>query len=171
MIRIISQTEEVPEKYPEVHGVGYTETVPLWQRLEHYLAYRWPARSVTWIAEGSGEFRPPLAHAEDITVSEPAGPDWQEVDAIQTPLGIVLRGGLYQIKARVGEDEPPAAVCEAVRRLGEYMQDLADHPTLGGRYSESLGDASISINGLDRAAAQALTRSGAADLLRPWRFV
>src|SRR3546814_16654000 len=89
----IKQTEALPASYPDVTpyphrpvengGVTDAEIDPalVWQRIESYIAYRWSAREVVWIVEGSGDWTPPLTPA---TITDTEG--WSAADWAQLPL-------------------------------------------------------------------------------------
>ncbi len=182
-VRLYKQTEAAVT-YPSVAGLSDAAIAldqdALWQRLEQWIAYRWPKREVVWVVAGRGEFMPPLADAT-VTKTEVAQsgtwetPPWLEIDLMRGPFGVELRGKRYRITADVGsDDDPPAAVLEAYRRLAEYMAE-ADakvskyQPGAFTSYSEGLSDASISVSRPMNHKARAIHYSGAADLLRPWR--
>jgi hypothetical protein len=63
------QNEGVPSSYPSVSSYGLSAAAAalnpnmIWQRIESYVVYRWSSRSIVWIAQGSGDWQPPLAPA------------------------------------------------------------------------------------------------------------
>jgi hypothetical protein len=143
----------------------------LWQRLESYIAWRFSERSVTWIAEGPGEWLPPLNPAVVSTVELWADEAWQVTTLSLSPLGgYMLPGcGPYRFTATIGGGgDPPAGVLEAYRRLAEYLAAVKLRP---GVRSESVhaGDIEVKTMRSLTAIAEALQNSGAADLLRTWR--
>lgn len=164
MLTTAYQTEEEPTGYPP--GDAY-----LWQRIEAHTAHRWSPRTVVWVVEGPGEWSPPLAPAEVITVEVWRWGQWQTVTLEKAPMGYRLDGeGPYRITATVGADnEPPAAVLEAYQRLADYCD--AEHFGAPGAssYSVNIGQTSESIRRHPAHMARALENSGAADLLRPYR--
>lgn len=152
--------------------IGSKSATTAWQRVEQWIAWRWDKRDVTWLVEGAGMFKPPLTPwaLKENGVKVWDGSDWQTTDSYcANPLGINLPGGLYQIEAEAGnDDQAPEAVCEAVRRLRDYMLEL-EQPGVKS-HTETLDKLTVSVSRSERAAARALELSGAADLLRPWRY-
>lgn len=182
---LLYDQREAAVTYPVVDGLSDAalalDQAALWQRIEQWIAYRWPKREVAWTVGGEGEFMPPLADwtiktTEVAVAGSMDAPPWLEVDLLRGPFGVELRGKRYRITADVGsDDDPPAAVLEAYRRLAEFMAE-ADakvskyQPAAFSTYSESLSDASISVSRPMNYKARAIHYSGAADLLRPWRI-
>lgn len=170
----IRQDEAMPASYPAApQGLSAAAAAieeAVWQRIEAYVAYRWSERAVTWIVEGCGEWLPPLTPATITTVEIWRSEAWEAVTLNPSPFGYCLPGGTYRFTGTVGVDEAdvPGAVLEAFRRLAEYM---AAKPGKAGVMSESISAGSISISSR-RATdwiAQAMSNSGAGDLLRPYR--
>lgn len=169
-----AQTETPPASYPEVAGLSERaaalDPAALWQRIEAWIAYRWPARAVEWIVEGRGLWTPPLAQWT-VTSVEQGHKSWQPVSLEQCVRGLWLEGAMYRITATVGsDDDPPAAVVEAFRRLAEYASEMDKVPAGLARESMAMGELSWSRTRVATAKAQGLHLSGAADLLRPWRL-
>ncbi|MCB1489029.1 MAG: hypothetical protein KDJ88_16435 [Bauldia sp.] len=175
----IRQDENLPEAYPDAPDTLTAAAAALdpdfiWQRIESYIAHRWTARAVGWKVEGSGEWEPPLTPATIVSTMYWRGDDWDEATLSPGPFGgLILPGcGPYSIVATVGdtENDPPAAVLEAFRRLAEYMAAKAGKP---GARSERIQAGSISLSHTRDEAwmARAIQNSGAADLLRPYRRV
>lgn len=174
MITLLKQTETPPAAYKAVTGLSTAAAAldagALWQRIENWIAYRWPKRAVTWIVQGSGLFVPPLADWS-VTTIELAGQDWEEADLGYDVTGIWLEGETYRVRAQVGSDDDlPTAVAEAYRRLAEYLAEVDSMPAGVTRFSEAIGPLNTTKTRLAHAKAQALQLSGAADLLRPWRL-
>jgi hypothetical protein len=169
---LLKQTETLPESYPTVTGLSAAAAAlapeVIWQRIENWIAYRWPERTVVWEVEGSGLFMPPLAQWQ-ATKLEKAGETWNEIPLTVSAIGVHLDGGYYRVTAQVGSENAPAAVVEAYRRLAEYLVQVDEVPAGVTRWSESLGPWSTSVSRVANAKAKALQLSGAADLLRPWR--
>lgn len=178
MATTIKQDEAAPDSYPVVAvdlsaAAWALDEEIVWERIESWVAWRWTARGVTWIAEGPGEWAPPLAPATIATteVWTTAGA-WEAAELTAAPLGgYVLPGaGPYRFSATVGGGEPPLpfAVEEAVRRLAEYM--AADAGTPGAtREQTSAGPITLGHSRSASWLAEAMQNSGAGDLLRPYR--
>jgi hypothetical protein len=173
----IKQTEAAPEGWPDAPDNLSTAAAALsadmiWQRIEAYTAYRYTARTVTWIVEGPGGWQPPLAPATVSTVEIWQDDAWAAVTLSPSPLGgYCLPGcGPYRFTASVGGGDVPANVLEAFRRLAEYM---AAKPGKAGARQESVAAGSITISSTRDPAwlANAMQNSGAADLLRGLRNV
>ena len=169
---VLQRQKEAAATYPTVPNTPTgVDADAVWQRIEQWVSYRWPQREVEWIVTGSGEFIPPLAECEFTKLERSDGAGWLSAgDPLYTPLGVVLSGGgYYRVTANVGSnDDPPAAVIEAFKRLAEYLVASTEHAGLS-RHSMSLGDLSESRSLSPAASARAIHYSGAADLLRPWR--
>lgn len=169
----LRQDEAAAEDYPEVDVS--TEAEPFlpaaWARIEAYIARRFAARVVTWIAEGPGDWLPPLKPATITSVEEWRGSTWEETTLDPSPLGgFVLKGcGPYRFTADVGDDaDVPPLIVEAVKRLAEYFAVIG---------FDGVGLRTENVDGVwsgehdNRARARALQDSGAADLLRNYRRV
>lgn len=175
MVETIRQTEALPDAYPDTSGLALSTAAAaldldlIWQRLESYIAHRWTSRAIEWIAEGCGEWFPPLTPATIATVEMWQADAWQTVTLSPSPLGgYVLPGGTYRFTGTVGSGDAPAAVLEAFRRLAEYS---AGKTGKAGASSESVTAGSVSISTRRSASwiAEAISNSGAGDLLRPYR--
>lgn len=175
MITLLKQTETPPVAYKAVTGLSTAAAAldagAIWQRIENWIAYRWPKRPVVWEVEGSGLFVPPLADWS-VTTIEVAGQTWEEAELGYNVRGIWLEGATYRVRAQVGtDDDLPAAVAEAYRRLAEYTAEVDDSMPAGvTRFSEAIGPLTTTTTRAAHAKARALELSGAADLLRPWRL-
>jgi len=176
----IQQTEAAPNSYPDAPSGLSTAAQALdadmiWQRIEAYLTHRWTERSVTWIAEGPGEWVPPLVPATIATVEVWSSADeWETATIAASPLGgyFLPATGPYRFTGTVGSGSPaptvPAAVDEAFRRLAEYM--AADVGTAGATSEQTnVGPITLSHRRSASWMAMAMQNSGAGDLLRPYR--
>lgn len=170
------QTELVPEEYKPVTGLSDAAAAldagAIWQRIENWIAYRWPVRTVSWVVTGRGLFVPPLAEWAVLTIHQATSDAmWEPVDLKHGAAGIWIEGGMYRVNADVGSnDDLPAAVAEAYRRLAEYLAEVDNSMPAGvTRFSEAIGPLTTTTTRAAHAKANALQLSGAADLLRPWR--
>jgi hypothetical protein len=177
MATTLKQEEAVPASYPEAPTGLSTEAAALdadfiWQRIEAYTTRRYTERAVVWVVEGCGEWLPPLAPAIISTteVWSRAGL-WETAYLAASPLGgfILPATGPYRFVASVGVGDMPASVAEAYRRLAEYFAVVATNAVPGVRQdaTEGIGSATYDAG----AVAKAMERSGAGDLLRPYRRV
>lgn len=178
MAETIRQTEGVADEYPAAPSGLSTAAAALdpnmiWQRIEGYTAHRYSGRSIEWIAEGCGEWHPPLAPATITTVEVWRADAWEALTLSPSPLGgYCLPGGMYRFSGTVGDDsDVPAAVQEAFRRLAEYM--AASKKGSPGTTRERVTAGSVTVDKSRSAswAAQAMANSGAGDLLRNYRRV
>jgi hypothetical protein len=176
MVATIFVSESVPGQYPAAPAGLSTEAAALdpalvWQRLEAYVAWRFSERTVEWIAEGCGDWQPPLKPATIVTTEIWNGTAWEAVTLSASPLGgYCLPGtGPYRFVGTVGVDgaDVPAAVLEAYRRLAEYMAQVS-FEYIGAR-SVNVVDVGSTELGSPSWRARALQDSGAADLLRTFR--
>lgn len=148
----------------------------IWARIEAWVAWRWSARPVVWTVEGEGDWTPPLAPATvtNAEVWERGG--WSAVTLPVGPYGYCLPGdGPYRIVATVGGGPVPDDVAEAYRRLAAYSVGIVGDGMVEGHPSHTSHSVNIS-DAIDESfersatwAARALSHSGAADLLRPYR--
>jgi hypothetical protein len=178
----LKEVEAIPASYPAAPddlstAAAALDADALWQRLEAYCRVRWTAREVIWTVEGEGAWEAPLQPSTLNTVEVWESGAWVECTPAASPWGgYDLPGdGPYRITADVGGGDVPAAVKEAYRRLAEYSAEIGVDGAMAGHpshtsHSVGIGD---SINeSFDRPstwAARALTNSGAADLLRPYK--
>lgn len=168
MIEAIRQIEALPEFYPEVEGVTGDALDAAWQRIDHYIAYRFAEREVTWYLDASaGEWLPPLAPIGTILAQTGDGDPY--VPEAGPMGGYVLQEGQTVVTATVGTDDVPSAVTEAVRRLAAYLATADSIPAGMTRFTS--GSFSASMRREDMAQARAMVNSGAADLLRAYRRV
>lgn len=180
MVTTIRQIEGVPATWPDAPAGLSTAAAALpasmiWTRLEAWISYRFAERSIQWIAEGPGEWVPPLAPATVADVERWNGSAWEVVTLGASPLGgYELEGlGPYRFTGTVGVDgaDIPAPVSEAFRRLAEYMAgDDSSSPPGARTFNQAVPDlASVSFERSPNWLAQAMAYSGAADLLRNLR--
>jgi hypothetical protein len=172
----ISAIEGTPEAWPDAPDGLSTDAAALdpaliWQRLESYIANRYSERTVEWIAEGCGEWRPTLKPATIATVEIWRGESWEVTTLGTSPLGGYMLPGVgpYRFTGTAGEDDAdvPPIVLEAFRRLAEYTAGI-EFEHLGVR-SESVPDVWQGEYASPSWRARALQDSGAADLLRTYR--
>ena len=170
MVATIDVFEGQPDAWPTVIGLADDfDRSATWQRIEGWIAWRWGERDVVFIAEGPGDWRPPLRPATVETVEVWAADAWTNAVLRPSPRGgYMLEGeGPYRFTATVGGAEtPPASVIEAVRRLHGYLATTAtdDLPAVA-----SASDGDFSFTRAASWSARAIHASGAGDLLRPWR--
>jgi hypothetical protein len=173
----IRQTESMPAAYPDPPEVMTAAALALdldliWQRIEAYIAHRWAERDVVFIAEGPGEWEPPLFPVTITTAEVWRGEAWHELTLPESPMGgYLLAGhGPYRFTGTAGDDEAdvPAVVMEAFKRLAEYS---AQSKGKAGARHERIGAGSISLSHTRHEAwlGRAMMNSGAGDLLRPYR--
>jgi len=170
----LKQIESPADDYPAApDGLSTAataiEAAVVWQRLESWIAWRWSVRDVEWIVEGCGEWVPPLTPATIATTEVWAGEAWEAVELRPSPLGgyVLPSVGPYRFAGTVGvDDDVPANVLEAFRRLAEYFAALG-FDGVGLRTEEVPGVWQGEYD--QRARARALQDSGAADLLRTYR--
>jgi len=182
MAATIWQQEGVPAAYPDPPSGLSTAAAALdadmlWQRIEAWIAWRYSERTIQWVVEGCGDWRPLLAPATIATVERWTGTGWEiTTELLASPLGgYQLPGeGPYRFTGTVGVNgaEVPAAVLEAFRRLAEYSVPDTDH--IRGARSQSHTIPDVFTETLERSPAwiaMAMQNSGAADLLRNFRRV
>ena len=162
---------EFSESNPASRWGYYTEE-SIWKRIEAYVVWRWGQRQVEWIVHGQGVFVPPLKPVT-ITSVDRFGSDWEPYQPSRTPFGIELPEGYYRLQGIAGLNvEPPSDVLEAYTRLSEYLAEIKGEGHMG---ATSVEDAVPGVSFNIRRPAQALSRaleySGAADLLKAYRYV
>jgi hypothetical protein len=172
----LQQTESLPASYPTVTGLSSEADAldkdALWQRLEGFCAYRWTVRTVVWVVEGCGDWKPPLAPAEVSLCERWNGQDYETVTPDSSPYGgyVFHHHGPHRITATVGDDVTcPAAVLEAFKRFAEYSAEINGADCTTAYQAASVGGVSITTRRDTGWAGNALINSGAADLLRPYR--
>jgi hypothetical protein len=182
MATLVKQIEGAPDGIPDaLYTVALStaakalDRAAIWTRLEQYVAVRWTPRSVEFIAEGPGEWHPPLTPVEIETVELWSDGDWVETfDLSASPYGgFFLPGcGPYRFTGEAGggslPPDIPEIVLEAYRRLTEYLADTGKPGVT--RESKSIGNAlDVSYSRAANWQAMAFQNSGAADLLRSFR--
>lgn len=172
----IQQVEAAPASYPTAPSglsaaAAAIDPAIIWARIEGYTAFRFTTRVVAWTVEGCGEWAPPLAPATITATEVWEGDAWVSFPPTPGPLGgYVFKGhGPYRITANVGGGDVPEPVTEAVRRLAEYFAGAAQSANPGLRQETVEGVGSFDYDA--GALAKAMERSGAGDLLRPYRRV
>lgn len=164
MVETLEQTEATPATYPNPDGEH------LWARIEAYTAKRWTPRTVTWIINGPGEWKPPLGPATIDQAYRWAGKDWEEITLSPAPVGFVVPAGRHKVVATVGMgNAAPPAVMEAFKRLKDYATVEAGGLPGVSSHSINLGQVTESISRNPNFMARAIDNSGAGDLLRPYR--
>lgn len=144
----------------------------IWKRIEAYVVWRWGQRQVEWVVHGEGLFVPPLKPTT-ITTVERFGSDWEPYQPARTPFGIELPEGYFRLQGIAGLNvEPPADVLQAYTRLVEYLDGIREEGHVGAvNVTDSLPGVSLSVRRPAQALARALEYSGAADLLKAYRYV
>ncbi len=170
MIETLAQIETLPGAYPAIDGLDSETLAMVWQRIEHYTAYRFSARQVTWLVDSCGaEWTAPLRPVTSVTARRWTGDGYQTVALATAPGGWKVPAGRYEIELTVGAGPVPAAVAAAAKRLASYLAAETEGPAGARSYSANVGQLSESWT-IDAASqAKALQNSGAADLLRPYR--
>ena len=177
-MRTLRTTEIEPASWPVVSGLsadaGAIPEAIIWRRLEAWIAWRWPARSVEWIVEGPGEWTPTLRPVSALSAELWTAGAWEAVTLEATPLGgfRLDAEGPYRIGGTAGDDtDPPESVLEAFRRLAEYSaQARAELNNAGAALAASdVSEGDFSMTRSPNWIARAIHLSGAADLLRPYR--
>ena len=165
----LKQTEAAPAAYPAIEGVTGAALAIAWQRIEHYIAWRFAVREVVWHVQSDGcEWRAPLAPVVSLTAQE--GEEAASEPEAGAMGGWVLPCGEVTVTAQVGAEPVPEVVAEAVRRYAAYLVklDASDGPPPGVTRIAS-GDIGLSFRLEERSLAMGLVNSGAADLLRAYR--
>ena len=161
------------EGKPAARPFGFENEVA-WLRIEDYISCRWGARPVEWIVQGPGLFTPHLRPTSITKVEQYGGEDqWIVVNLRKTAMGVELEDAEYRITGVAGKDEDvPDDVLEAYTRLTEYVANLAADGYVGATsYTESVPGASVSVHRSAQVIARALEFSGAADILKGYRYV
>ncbi len=166
------------EGEPTVSWLGYSDP-GVGRRIEAYIAWRWGERPVEWVIKGEGLFIPPLKPVTITAVErfnsmlEPAG-EWVPHTQRRTPFGVEFRNnGYYRIQGIAGADTPPPEdVLEACDRLRDYLASIKEDGHPGATtVSDSLPGVALTVRRPTQALARALEYSGAADLLKAYRYV
>lgn len=164
------QEEADPAGYAAVAGVTGTALATAWQRIEHYIAWRFTPREVVWrVLSDGGEWLAPLAPVVSLVASVGGETPYEPE---RGPMGgWMLPSGIVTATASVGAGPVPAAVAEAVKRLADYMAADSVLPAGARSYSANVGQLSETISADAAHAGRAMQNSGAADLLRKYRKV
>lgn len=175
MVVTIDIQEGEPGACPSIGAdIDPAQAAIAWRRVEGWIGWRWGVRPVAFVLEGAGEWAPPLVPlAEPVAATWCAGA-WAAITPPAGPLGGFLFDtvGPHRVEALLGSAEPPPEmVREAVRRLAHYNTELAGQAAelASTRRTSIAGALDIESTADPRLLARALTYSGAADLLRPWR--
>lgn len=164
-------TEEQPSTRPE----GF-EDESVWRRIEQYIRWRWQSRPVQWTVHGTGLFVPALRPLEVVTVqrwSTLEGGEWRHVTPCCAPFGVELPGsGFFRVAGIAGDDTPtPDDVLEAYERLRDYIAGIKDEGHVGATtISDGVPGVSQTVRRPAAAMARALEYSGAADILKAYRY-
>ena len=168
------------EGAPSVSWIDY-EDMSLWRRIEQYVNWRWGERSVEWVIKGEGLFVPHLKPVTITTVERfskngtpilPPG-SWVEYTPRRSPFGVELPDGYYRIQGTAGLNEvPPADVLEAYTRLRDYLEAIKEESHIGATtVTDSVPGVSLMVRRPIQAMSRALEYSGAADILKAYRYV
>lgn len=179
MAETVKEIEGIPAAWPTTPsglstGAAALAAGPIWARIEGFTAVRYSARTIQWIAEGPGEWVPPLDPATITTVEAWTGTAWEAATLNPSPLGgyDLPDDGQYRFTGTLGAGPVPETVQEAFRRLAEYLGNATTGNAPSGAVHVSLNLGGDYSRTFDRGAdwlARALINSGAADLLRPYR--
>lgn len=170
MIEVLSQLEGTPETWPAIEGLTGDALATAWQRIEHYTAWRFAARSVVWRVDSSGgEWVAPLRPVSALSAAIWTGEAFEAVTLAPAPGGWRIPCGRYELTGTVGAGPVPEAVETAVARLAAYLAAEADGPAGVRSYSANVGQLSESWTRDAAHMGRAMQNSGAADLLRPYR--
>lgn len=171
-MELLSRDEATPAAYPNAPS-GASDVA--WARVERFIAWRWSARTVTWIVQGPGEWSPDLTPATVSATEKWVSNAWEAVslDASWNGGYELESGTVYRFTATVGDQSPedvPAEVQEAVTRVDAFLTETDERPGAGS-YSVKIGEIEESWSRTGTWKARALHMSGAADLLRKYRRV
>jgi hypothetical protein len=174
MATTIKETEAIPESYPDrpwglSDKAAALDSAFIWQRIESYIRLRFTERAVAWVVEGPGDWSPPLSPATVSATEVWNGGAWEAATLSPSPLGgyELPSCGPYRFTASVGGGPVTATASEAYKRLAEYFAATMASP--GIRQNSTDGLETIEYDA--SATARAMERSGAGDLLRPYRRV
>jgi hypothetical protein len=167
MVEVLSEVEGEPASYPALPGSFSVDLATVWRRLEGWIAHRWNERTVTWVVQGPGVWRPRLQPATVDTSEVWKDGGWVTTTLDPAPLGYELDARTYRIAATVGSTgDPPDIVLIAGQRLAEFLDQAGGDPSQG---HTSVSDGDFSYSRPAGWAARAMHYSGAADLLRGFR--
>lgn len=167
----------VVEGVPAVYTDPGQDTDPAilataWQRVEAWIGHRWGERSIAIVAEGPGLFESPVQPFVLGGAEEWVDDAWSDTSLTAAPLGYQLPPGTFRLSGTAGTtDAPPAAVLAAVGRLAAYLAWSEKHVADGAPMETSTRLDVLTVDKKFGAndAGKSLIRSGAADLLRPYR--
>ena len=180
MAVILKETEASPAAWPGVTPYPRASAFPdeldptianetVWRMLERWTTVRWPRRAVVFVVEGPGDWAPRLTPFAATATERWTGSAWESCALAPSPLGgFDLDEGVYRIAGEAGDDSPvPEDAAEAWRRLHSYLLGASEaHRATNLAYFS--GEGGEAPRGW---AARALSLSGAADLLRPYRRI
>ena len=174
MATTLKEDEASPESYPAAPAglsakAAELDSAFVWHRLESFIRLRFTERAVAWVVEGPGDWSPPLSPATVSATEVWNGGAWEAATLSPSPLGgyELAGGGPYRFTASVGGGPVTATASEAYKRLAEYFAATMAAP--GIRQNSTDGLETIEYDA--SATARAMERSGAGDLLRPYRRV
>ncbi len=171
MIDLLNFAESAPSAWPRIEGIDDPEfAATVWQRIEQYTNYRWPARRVEFALQGQGEFTPLVTPFKPESIKCWSAQKWRVAQMLKTAwCGVCLPFDTqWRLEGIAGDDSvPPAEVLEAARRLSDYFCQIQNDGRTMSATSLSGDDASVDLGAA--WAAKAVQRSGAGDLLRRYR--
>lgn len=166
--------ESAPATFPPIPNLAIgIDPGTVWARLDAWNAWRWGERNCSFVVEGPGDWRAPLLPFSTLTIE--VWFDGAFVSAVLPPSplgGYCLESvGPYRFAGLLGDTaDPPEAVFEAARRLGQFLVTVAarnfDNAILTKESSEEVDSFEY---GSPNVAARAMQYSGAGDLLRRYR--
>lgn len=173
MATTLEVQESAPAVYPAIPEAPAAISAALvWRRIESYVACRWTPRTLLIVAEGPGDWRPPIKPFTLATIEIWGDGVWSPGDATPTPLGglALSASATYRISGVAGGDNAPTPdVLEAARRLACFLSEAREQASAAFLQSESLEGIGSFTYAQPTVVARALIYSGAADLLRPYR--
>jgi hypothetical protein len=106
----------------------------------------------------------------------PAAPPgaWMQQKPRRTPFGVSLQSpAFYRIQGTAGENVPPPDdVLEAYTRLAEYIASVKDDGRVGATsVTDTVPGVTLTVHRPLQSLSRALEYSGAADLLKAYRYV
>src|SRR5690625_1173404 len=102
MTEIINFVESTPAQYPDAPqdlspAAAAIPAAAIWQRLEHFMAYRWGQRDVTWTVKGPGSWIPQLLPAELKKAEVWCGQSWEPWTLQDGPCGHILHLDTFRL--------------------------------------------------------------------------
>jgi hypothetical protein len=175
-LSIVEEVEDAEWPAPPAGLSAAAAALPrglIWRRIESWIAWRWGLRLCTFIAEGGcGSWRAPLCPFAVETTEAWNGEAWEAVTLQPSPLGGVMLGSAshYRFAGMLGADDvPPADVLEAYRRLAEYFASTPNEAAGSTSERQEIGSLAVQVERAPTWLARAMSYSGCADLLRPYR--